>query len=253
LSGYAFFPVYQLDFFSFDWKVEKLKLIEISRYIKYFNRVNPMFLPLHVTEDLTFTEWTKVWFIYLFRFDKLIIILSFLGYLWLVIRGFKIKSQPFRIFLFVMFCQIIVWFFTAPDPRFIYGALLFGVFAGIKDLPGLGTPGYGILKYTLVLTSVLVLIYSVSKIIQNDEYRNYWIPRKIPVPVYQKVVVNNIELHIPEKILGNWNPRCYDIELPCLYVPDPRLEARGKTIGDGFRIKNSDNYIFKGGEYKISE
>ena len=46
LSGYIFFPVYQVNLFSFDWKADRLQLIEISRYIKYFNRVNPMFQPL---------------------------------------------------------------------------------------------------------------------------------------------------------------------------------------------------------------
>ncbi|HET7000486.1 MAG TPA: hypothetical protein VFI33_04230 [Puia sp.] len=85
------------------------------------------------------------------------------------------------------------------------------------------------------------------------DYRNFLTPHKIPVPAVKKIVINNIEMHIPEKILGNWNPRCYDTELPCLYEPDPRLEARGKTIRDGFRIRNYDHYIFKGGEYKMDE
>jgi hypothetical protein len=106
---------------------------------------------------------------------------------------------------------------------------------------------------SLVITSTIILVYTVSKVAFHREYRNYLTPHIIPEPAFKTITVNNIELHIPEKILGNWNPRGYDIELPCLYEPDPRLEARGKTLGDGFRIKKSDHYIFNGGEYKISE
>lgn len=251
LSGYAFFPVYQLDFFSFDWKVDKLQLIEITRYIKYFNRVNPMFQPLSVTENLHFPGWTLSWFSNLFRFDKWVLILSVFGYIVLLFRFKEIKSRSFRVFLSTMICFLISWFFIAPDPRFAYGSLLFGVFACIANLSIMGIVSYKIIKYLQVISATIILVYAFSKFTSNKEYRNYLTPQKIPVPAFQKIVVGNIELHIPEKILGNWNPRCYDIELPCLYKPDPRLEARGRTIGDGFRIKNMENYIFKGGEYKI--
>jgi hypothetical protein len=253
LSGYAFFPVYQLDFFSFDWKVDKLKLVEITRYIKYFNRVNTTFQNINITEGLSFSGWIKSWFIYLFRFDKLTIILSAAGYIFLFFRTFKNKTFPFKVFVFVMLCQLVLWFLTAPDPRFVYGPLLFGIFAGFYYVPLLEKRYEVIIRNGLVLTCFFVLAFSVLKVIRNEDYKNYLVPSKIPEPAYQKVVVGYIELHIPEKILNNWNPRCYDIELPCLYKQDPRLEARGKSISDGFRLKKIDHYVFPGSEYKIVE
>ena len=253
LSGYIFFPVYQVDLFSLDWKADKLQLIEISRYIKYYNRVNPMFQTLKMTENSSFPGWMLSWFSNLFRFDKLILILSGFGYAILLFCYKKTESRSFRIFLFVMICQLISWLFIAPDPRFVYGALLFGIFGSIANLPLIEGISGKMIKISLAITSLAMFAYAFLKITGSMEYRNYLTPHKIPTPVFQKLVVNNIEMHIPEKILGNWNPRCYDIELPCLYQPDPRLEARGQTIRDGFRLKNSDNYIFKGGEYKISE
>ncbi len=253
LSGYPFFPVYQLDFFSFDWKADKMKLIEISRYIKFYNRVNPMFQPMSLTAKLVFPNWMLSWYGYLFRFDKLILTLSFLGYIVLLMRANKMKNRLFIIFLFVMAAQLISWFFIAPDPRFIYGSLLFGIFAAIECLPSIPESLLGIIKYSLILTSMMVLFYGVSKAVRNNEYRNILTPHPLPVPAVQTIVVDHIQLHIPEKVLNNWNPRCYDTELPCLYTPDPRLEARGKYIADGFRLKITGNDIFTGGEYKISE
>ncbi len=253
LSGYLFFPVYQLDFFSFDWKVDKMRLIEITNYIRNFNRINPMFQSMSVTEKLNFPNWIPAWYKYLFRFDKLILTLSIFGYVlqFFILR--KMKNRLYRVFLFTMVCQLISWFFIGPDPRFVYGPLLFGIFVAITNLPTMKVSWVAITKYSVLLTSFLVLIYGVTKVIREDEYRNFIIPRPLPVPVVRTIVVGHIQMHIPERILNNWNPRCYDIELPCLYKLDPRLEARGDKISDGFRLKKQSKYIFNGGEYKITE
>jgi hypothetical protein len=253
LSGYLVFPVYQLDFFSFDWKADKMKLIEISNYIKYFNRINPMFQSMSVTQNLDFPNWIPAWYNYLFRFDKLIFTLSFLGYAFLLFSLKKMKDRLFRIFLFTMISQLIAWFFIGPDPRFAYGPFLFGIFAAINCSANLKESWAVITKYSVILTSFLVLIYGVSKVVRDKEYRNFLTPRRLPVPVVRTIMVGHVQMYIPEKILNNWNPRCYDIELPCLYKQDPRLEARGERIVDGFRLKHQGGNIFTGGEYKISE
>ena len=253
LSGYAFFPVYQLDFFSFDWKSEKMQLIEISKYIKYFNRVNPMFQPMTVTENQPFPNWVFSWGKYLFRFDKLIVFFSVIGYIVLLFRLKKIKNRSFRIILFVMICLLTTWFFIAPDPRFVYGSLLFSIFAAVAYLPAFDRIPFGIVKYSLICTSFFILIFTVSKLVGDGGYRNYLVTSPVPKPPYKTIVVDNITLRIPQKILNNWNPRCYDIELPCMYKQNPRLEARGKTISDGFRLKDGGNLIFTGGEYKIGD
>ena len=253
LSGYLFFPVYQVDFFSFDWKVDKMKLVEIANYIKNFNRVNPMFQSMSITEKMDFPNWIPAWYNYLFRFDKLILTLSIFGYVFQLFFLGKMKSRLYRVFLFAMICQLISWFLIGPDPRFVYGPLLFGIFVAFTNLPNVKISWAAITKYTVLLTSFLVLIYGVSKVIRQDEYRNFIIPRRLPVPEVRTIMVGHIQMHIPERILNNWNPRCYDIELPCLYKQDPRLEARGEKISDGFRLKKQSKYIFDGGEYKITE
>jgi hypothetical protein len=253
LSGYMFFPVYQLDFFSFDWKADKMRLIEISNYIKYFNRVNPMFQSMSVTQRLHFPEWIPRWYNYLFRFDKLIFTFSFLGYAFLLFSVKKMKNRLLRVFFFVMIFHLICWFFIGPDPRFVYGPLLFGIFTAITCLPVMNISFSDILKYAFIITSFFALIYGVSRVFRDEDYRNFLTPRSLPVPAIRTITVGHVQMYIPEKILNNWNPRCYDIVLPCLYKQDPRLEARGEKIPDGFRLKSQSGYIFTGGEYKITE
>jgi hypothetical protein len=105
----------------------------------------------------------------------------------------------------------------------------------------------------LAFVSILVTGYTIQKIVTDNRYRNWVVPRELPVPSFRAVTVGEIEMHIPERILDNWNPRCYDIALPCLYKLDPRLEARGKSLRQGFRISKSKSPSQVEGEYKITE
>ncbi len=258
LTGYPLFPFYQLDPFSFDWKVDRERTVEIVRYIKYFNRVNPMFQPLSKTTQLGFPVWLFSWYKYLFPIDKLLTSLSLISYAMVFIFKRKILSQvstAAKFFFYTMICQLLCWIFIAPDPRFVYGPLIFSIFLLVKYI--MRSPkiqiSHMVLKSSLISMACFVLAYAVLKMSHSQYYRNWIAPRALPIPPVRNIMVGAIELHIPEKILDNWNPRCYDIALPCLYRPNPRLEARGKTIAEGFRISGKENASPTGGEYKINE
>jgi hypothetical protein len=252
LSGYAFFPLYQLDWFSFDWKADKSGLIDISNYIKYFNRVSPGFMPMTETRTLIFPAWVGAWYTYLFRFDKWMFSLSIFGYIFVLIR-IRILSVKQKWFLAIMITQLICWFFTAPDPRFAQGSLLFSIYGAILIFPirtGLSTK---YIRGLTVLLSSVVLGYGLLKVTGNREYQNFLLPKPVVSPEFSTVVVGDVKLHIPSRVLNNWNPRCYDIDLPCLYRIDPRLETRGGDIKSGFRLKSTDAKTPGNGEYKITE
>ena len=139
-----------------------------------------------------------------------------------------------------MAAWIICWFIISPDPRFVYGILLFGIFlfsyhlvSSIKDL--------GIISS---LSNVLIILlvaglsyYMVSKPWRQKDYRNWLAPSQLPQPPIKEVVIDGITFRIPEIINNNWNARCYGTELPCLYKIDNRLKARGKNIRDGFHLE----------------
>ena len=257
LSGYAFFPVYQLDFFSFDWKADREKLVEIMQYIKYYNRVNPMFEPLSKTMTMGFPAWIWPWYKNLFRFDLILVTISIISYAAIFIRWnkFFVKANASKkVFVLTMFAQLICWFGIAPDPRFAYGPLLFGIFVIVSQFKfSRHNAGFNMARTGILFLSILVLGYTVQKIIIDPSYRNWIKPRPLPVPPLRTIMVDGLEMHIPEKILNNWNPRCYDVSLPCLYKLDPRLEPRGKSLREGFRISKSRSSDKVEGEYKITE
>jgi hypothetical protein len=243
LSGYPFFPIYQADLFSFDWKADRQQTMRIVNFIKYFNRVNVHNQPLAVTMKLHFPDWVISWYRFLFVYDKVFITISLFSYLIILATWKKVKkyfNQDSTFFLIGMLLQLMLWFIIAPDPRFVYGPLLCGIFSlSLIVFSSYHTQLYSkFMRIALAIMMIAVFLYAIKKIETDNNYNNNWIsPRGLPVPPVKKIVIDGIELKIPEKVLNNWNPRCYDLALPCLYEVDPRLRARGKTISQGFRLE----------------
>lgn len=241
LSGYLFFPVYQINLFQVDWKADIQVTKRLVTYIKYYNRVNNAFIPIGETRKLGFPEWIPVWFRYLFNYDKPVLIAGICGYLFTTVqqKTFRQLAIPVKIFAGVMVLQLISWFIIAPDPRFVYGPLLTGIFLLFLPAPTtlLSVLYRKWMKLFMVILPVGMLAYTLFKAGRNSDYRQLLMPVPVPQPVTRLVIVDHIQLRIPEKIPGNWNPRCYATELPCLYEIHPGLTARGKTAADGFKLK----------------
>ena len=130
------------------------------------------------------------------------------------------------------------WFYIAPDPRFVYGPLIAGVFFLFHSFTRLLNTGI-INKMTYVVTIILMLCtapYIVYKQVKNNSFKNWIVTAPLPQPAVTEKQIGGITVRIPDKINGNWNPRCYGTPLPCLYSIYPGLEPRGKTIREGFRI-----------------
>jgi hypothetical protein len=121
----------------------------------------------------------------------------------------------------------------------VYGELLCGVALLVTFFFGNLSITMSFIRSILVLLILFagILIYALSKPLRSEDYRHFLLPYRIPQPLTREVVVDNISLKIPEKILNNWNPRCYATELPCLYIVNPKLRARGKDIKNGFRLE----------------
>lgn len=252
LSGYAFFPAYQVDIFSVDWKTDRQMTEAKLDYIRYYNRVNVMHKPLQETKALSFPFWIREWFRYLFPGEKPLVVASLCGFAtWLILFN-SMKRQLSgwtNFFLLAMLVQLVSWFFTAPDPRFVFGPLLCGLFLLAIALPPLnwGKLGKIVLTVTLLLLSGSVLAYSVGKIIFSPQHKNFVLPCELPQPGVETLEIDGIRMYIPKKINNNWNRRCYGTLLPCLYHVHPGLRARGKQISDGFYIENPGSYNFEEG------
>jgi len=241
LSGYPFYPSPFANIFDVDWKVDRGMINSLLEYIKYFNRVNTTYADISQTKQLGFPAWVISWFHYLFYYDKLVVIAGIFSYaaslLWIK-RFLAINNKFTKVFVLAFILQLLSWFFVAPDPRFVYGELLCGsvlfisLLVGNRSYPAIIKP-----VYLFIVLFAGIFLYTFFKIGRDAQYRNFMLPSLIPQPPVKEVQVDQILLRIPEKILHNWNPRCYATELPCLYIVNPKLRARGKTVANGFRLE----------------
>jgi len=240
IAGYPFYPATYFDLTNVDWKPDPELTGRLIEYIKYYNRVSTTYLEIEQTKALG-ASWVPAWLKYLFVFDKILVLAGLAGILFGGVNLFIQKSNYNRsIIIAVMIAWLIGWFIVSPDPRFVYGVLLFGIFLlayhvlfFIKDT--------GLIKFLLrVLITFLIAglsYYLVSKPLKQTEYRNWVSPLQLPQPPVKETVIDGIKFRIPGSINNNWNARCFGTELPCLYKIDPRLRARGKNIRSGFHLE----------------
>jgi hypothetical protein len=228
--------------FLVDWKVDQNTIKNLLEFIKYYNRISTHFSDLSQTKQLSSPGWILSWFHYLFSYDKIVVALGVIGYVINLIaikRFFGFHKRVTRFFVFVFCLQLVSWMCVAPDPRFVYGELLAGVALLLIFFVGNLSYSTGPIRSVspLVILFAGIFVYAVSKPLRSEDYRHFLLPYIIPQPPTKEVVVDSISLKIPEKILNNWNPRCYATELPCLYIVNPKLRARGKNIKNGFRLE----------------
>jgi hypothetical protein len=242
LSGYPFYPSMFADIFPVDWKVDRNTIKNLLEFIKYYNRISTHFSDLSNTKQLSSPGWILSWFHYLFSYDKLVVVLGVAGYVINLIaikRFFGFHNRGIRFFVFVFCLQLVSWMCVAPDPRFVYGELLAGVALLLIFFVGNLSLSTGSIRSVSLLMILFggIFVYALLKPLRSEDYRHFLLPYSIPQPPTREVVVDSISLKIPEKILNNWNPRCYATELPCLYIVSPKLRARGKDIKNGFRLE----------------
>ena len=243
VSGYMFYPAPYFDFFNVDWKTDPQIMEQLLEFIKYYNRVNTTFLDTQQTAALGSQGWIPYWYQYMYWHDKLILIPGIAGWLLALISLIKKRvhfSPAYIAFVVTAIIFFASWFIIAPDPRFVYGWLLAGVFLLISYILNLFDLNTRLNKAVLVLMIVFslgIISYTIKKIIQQPEYRNWVVPAALAQPPVKEVMIDGLVFRIPEKINNNWNARCYATPLPCLYHVDPRLKAKGKKIREGFRIE----------------
>jgi len=240
IGGYPFYPATYFDLTNVDWKPDPEITKRLLLYIKYFNRVSTTYLDIEQTKALG-SAWIPAWFQHLFLFDKILVLAGISGILF---TGVKLliqkKNYSKSIIMSLMIAWLICWFIISPDPRFVYGVLLFGTFLLTFHLISFIKYPRSIkfsLKALIILMVIGLSYYLVSKPLKQKEYRNWISSAKLPQPPVQEVVIDEITFRIPASINNNWNARCYGTQLPCIYKIDPRLKMRGKKISNGFHLE----------------
>jgi hypothetical protein len=240
ISGYPFYPATYFDLTNVDWKADSQITEKFLEFIKYYNRVSTTYFDIEQTKALG-SEWAPAWFQHLFPFDKILVLAGFTGILFTGIKLFIQKNNYSKsIITGLMILWLISWFIIAPDPRFVYGILLFGTFLLVYHLISFIKDPRSIRFSSNALIILMIAglsYYLVSKPLKQKEYRNWISPLQLPQPPVKEFVIDGIIFRIPASINNNWNARCYGTELPCLYEIDPRLKMRGKKISNGFHLE----------------
>ena len=240
IAGYPFYPATYFDFTNVDWKPDPQITERLLEFIKYFNRVATTYFDIEQTKALG-SAWIPAWFQHLFPYDKILVLAALTGILFTVIKLCTKKNDYSKsIITGLMILWLISWFIIAPDPRFVYGILLFGIFLFEYHLSSF-VNDFRSIKFLLNALIILMIAglsyYLVSKPLKQKEYRNWISPLQLPQPPVKEFVIDGITFRIPEIINNNWNIRCYGTELPCLYEIHPRLKPRGKNIRNGFHLE----------------
>ena len=240
IAGYPFYPATYFDFTNVDWKPDPQITERLLEFIKYYNRVSTAYFDIEQTKALG-SAWLPAWFQHLFPYDKILVLAAFTGILFTVIK-LRIQKNDYSklVITGLMILWLISWLIIAPDPRFVYGILLFGIFLFEYHLSSF-VNDFRSIKFLLNALIILMIAglsyYLVSKPLKQKEYRNWISPLQLPQPPVKEFVIDGITFRIPELINNNWNIRCYGTELPCLYEIHPRLKPRGKNIRNGFHLE----------------
>jgi hypothetical protein len=244
IAGYPFYPATFFDLTNVDWKPDPQITERLLEYIKYYNRVSTTYFDIEQTKALG-SSWVPAWFQHLFPFDKILVLVGFTGILF---TGIKLRIQKNdyskSIITGLMILWLMSWLIIAPDPRFVYGILIFGTVLLEYHLSSF-VNDFRSIKFLLNALIILMIAglsyYLVSKPLKQKEYRNWISPLQLPQPPVKEFVIDGITFRIPELINNNWNIRCYGTKLPCLYEIHPRLKPRGKNIRSGFHLEKSSH------------
>jgi hypothetical protein len=247
LSGYPLFPSMALDIFPVDWKTDRQMMVNIVEYIRYFNRVSAGHQAIATTKSLAFPYWINSWYRFLSSTDRILVTFSLACYAFCLYRWkylCKQLSSSSMLFFVVLIAQLVSWFLIAPDPRFVYGALLCSILLACLAIPSYRFLSRKVMAGCFMITCSICFVYAALKLYRIPSCQNYILPYRLPEPPVETIHIDNIEMHIPKKILNNWNVRCYGTEVPCLYRVHPALRARGNNISDGFYLDSTVHAVF---------
>lgn len=265
ISGYLIYPFYEIDLFSFDWKIpESVALSQREHMVNDAMFVFKVVINLTSLKSLLSSSWfLAMGLVLIFVVYSLVLISPFAILYYRVIKKRPIESVLYIIYLVSVVC-VLIWLFSAPSYRFISGILmgvsflsLILIFSGkdkrypkvamIVSLLFSGTLLFLAIKRTHNFysmfhlaeeragvrnaSSILLLPYNALE--QAKARGNY--------PEFTEYKMNGITIYISSDEIG----RAYD-KLPGVakqnaeakrFQPITTVEPIGTTLKEGFRPK----------------
>lgn len=258
LTGYLIYPFPSIDLFSFDWKMPQ-RLVELEKTIVYaWARV-----PSVPIEESLRTPIDKKWFLdhisWMHASTKLSYLLILLSPVFILLYFKQWKHNWFILSAWgIAFCGVLMNFFTGPDPRFSQGFIIIAalsplLYFSFKELNLSVIP----VVWTVAFISLFTLYGSLVKKYVIDEKSDFTPLYTLfykPEPVifdkakddtdFYEYIIDGVVIYSPNTIgedpeicYDHCNNRCFDHKLPCTPYLNNNLELRGKSLQEGFRIK----------------
>lgn len=245
LTGYILFPS-TFNFASPEWQVPEIVTNQFGEYIMNANKFYNTKLRFIDSYEKTTFNWIPFWIKGILWQHKLILLLSLSSLLIFFYRiPFSVDKKRMKLFCVSLWLIMLGWFFTAPDPRFAFGYILFLAFFPLCFLLGkyFSPIVQNIFLSFSILVTVLYISQKIKPVIDQPEYLIHTVP--VNQPPYKTQLNNGLPIHYPEKINGNWNSRCFFTPLPCMNEPNPFVRLRGNEISKGFRMDQPDSNFIK--------
>lgn len=268
LSGYLIFPFPAIDIFDVDWKVPLDYAIEQKEFIQAFAKY-PNNLDIKAILSMPISEWLPVWWSSDMQYynpiaNRIFSILTLVSIPIGLFLTFTRKKSENNILILIWNASllgIVVWFFNAPDFRFIYSLILALSFIvalllleRAKHLE-MFAKKYEHFNFNIVLTIItitFVCLYSGRWVYhQKAESESVLDLIKVPTSIeytrtikgapapdqYYSVEVNGMKIY--RKSASERDLLCFDCILPCSADYVGGIEMRGETLQEGFRC-NTD-------------
>jgi hypothetical protein len=245
-TGYLFFPYQFADVFQSSWKVPREMVSSFNRYIYLSNHYINRAIPKNAWGSSGSFSYYNDWFLHLVTLDKIIIISSLVSFpISLIALKNIYRDQLKKIigFYFLAVIALLFWLLESPDLRFSFGLLLFVVFFPLTALFAVYIkPWAHSIALIVFIGGIGYYIYQKGKHYPNLE--NLFYVQSIDVPPYRQEFINNYQFNIPDKINNNWNSRCLDCPMPCVYQINPFLNLLGTRMKYGFKMSPYPDSIF---------
>jgi hypothetical protein len=246
-TGWPLYPLPLLGLGHPDWQVPKYELTLQRATITAWARQPVTFYDtvLHMKTS----DWFPPWWSHLASFDKNLLCMTvaspvLLALAWLVGRFAETRwaevlrdsARHVSVFALVAFAGALYWFTNAPDPRFGYGFLVPSAVAGLLPwtLPLFERWG----RMAPAVVTLAFAFYGLHADVGWEASSRWW--RPAPYPVEPERDVKKWPMPgLPMSVSGS--SRCWTRPPPCTCADcyNPRWEARGASLGDGFRLRGT--------------
>jgi len=238
-SGYLIYPYPSIDWFNVDWKVPAESVLVEKQWIESWARVPG--LPYDQVLTMTLSDWLPLWWQSRPFYDKLLIawlgLFGCIGSVRLIAniqnlsQGYTQNSKYLMPFLAALGGTLFV-FLTAPDLRFGHGFMIvLGIFWAVPLFDKIFSI-WRTRTFSLLLGGVTLEWLLLCGIIDYPALTQHLIfPAAYPRPEAVIVNVGNFQVNVPK--IGD---QCWMTPLPCTPYPNPKLQMRGSTFADGFRM-----------------